>query len=244
MSGGNAWAAEFQRLKISDTSPSLKIHSNIQPVASQQPFTAGSWHREFLQHQEPQQPQPPQQSAYVPGFQPSFGVNSTALGSGLTHAWPRMGQWHSQLDSGPKVETDAQAAAFEAAFEQAAAWAKNQEEDEAKLAREKQEQEEKEREKEAEKAQEEDNLEASAMIEQQEQIRIGSDLIPPTSGPHDHDEFARTAGQLLEAVGDDANGIFKNSAFFALMRRVRDREVQLEGDEFKEVSTLPQENKD
>ena len=77
----------------------------------------------------------------------------------------------------------------------------------------------------------------------QEQIRIGSDRISQTTQddtagrPNDADELARTAGHLLDSVSHDQSQKFQQSNFLALMRRIRDREVQVEGDEFREVST-------
>lgn len=79
----------------------------------------------------------------------------------------------------------------------------------------------------------------------QEQIRLGSDLIPhgdkedPQTRGRDADELARTAGQLLDSVRNDQSQKFQQSNFLALMRRIRDREVEVEGDEFREVSTNP-----
>lgn len=81
--------------------------------------------------------------------------------------------------------------------------------------------------------------------EMREEIKIGSDNIPntkhedPRTHPNDADELARTAGQLLDSVQHEQNQKFKQSNFLALMRRIRDREVQVEGDEFREVSTSP-----
>lgn len=78
-----------------------------------------------------------------------------------------------------------------------------------------------------------------------ENIRIGSDNIPqvdqrePNQRANDADELARTAGQLLDSVSHEQNQKFKESSFLALMRRIRDREIQVEGDEFREVSTSP-----
>jgi len=70
-----------------------------------------------------------------------------------------------------------------------------------------------------------------------EQDRIGSDRIYHESQEeqqdlkdNDPDELARTAGQLLESVKDDQSQKFQESNFLALMRRLRDREVRVEGD--------------
>lgn len=77
-----------------------------------------------------------------------------------------------------------------------------------------------------------------------EEIRIGSDTIPQTEqGPltqnRDADALAQTAGQLLDSVRHEQDQKFQQSNFLALMRRIRDREVQVEGDEFREVSSNP-----
>ncbi|KAL1599570.1 hypothetical protein SLS60_007373 [Paraconiothyrium brasiliense] len=54
---------------------------------------------------------------------------------------------------------------------------------------------------------------------------------------HDEDEMAQTAGRLLERVSDNTSEKFQNSQFLELMRRLRDREVRVEGDKMVEVST-------
>jgi hypothetical protein len=75
------------------------------------------------------------------------------------------------------------------------------------------------------------------------QIRIGSDTIPyqeqktrtPDQDSRDADELARTAGQLLTSVQHDTSDKFQNSQFLALMRKIRDGEVKIQGEEFKET---------
>lgn len=71
--------------------------------------------------------------------------------------------------------------------------------------------------------------------------RIGADQIhDPVSGTSeqrpdaetDPDALARTAGQLLNSVRHEQSAKFQNSQFLELMRRVRDREVQVVGDGF------------
>lgn len=56
---------------------------------------------------------------------------------------------------------------------------------------------------------------------------------------HDDDEMAETAGRLLERVADNTSEKFQNSQFLELMRRLRDREVRVEGDKMVEVSAQP-----
>lgn len=87
--------------------------------------------------------------------------------------------------------------------------------------------------------------EPSTMEATHEDIRIGSDLIPqteqedPQNKTHDADALAQTAGQLLDSVQHEQSEKFQQSNFLALMRRIRDREVQVEGEEFREVSSNP-----
>jgi hypothetical protein len=72
-------------------------------------------------------------------------------------------------------------------------------------------------------------------------IRIGSDTIEhsdrtnqtPDQTSQDADALARTAGQLLNLVSHDTSAKFQNSAFLDLMRRIRDREVEVQGDDLK-----------
>lgn len=79
-----------------------------------------------------------------------------------------------------------------------------------------------------------------------EQERIGADTIFHESQGEiqehqsidDPDELARTAGQLLDSVKDEQNQKFRSSNFLGLMRRLRDREVRVEGDKMVDVSTI------
>ncbi|KIX06683.1 uncharacterized protein Z518_04659 [Rhinocladiella mackenziei CBS 650.93] len=84
-------------------------------------------------------------------------------------------------------------------------------------------------------------------IEQRETttIRIGSDAIhyreqserTPDQDMHDADELARTAGQLLSSVQHDTSTKFQNSQFLDLMRRIRDREVEVQNNDLQSVGT-------
>lgn len=53
---------------------------------------------------------------------------------------------------------------------------------------------------------------------------------------NDEDEMAATAGRLLERVADNTSEKFQNSQFLELMRRLRDREVRVEGDKMVEIN--------
>jgi hypothetical protein len=60
-----------------------------------------------------------------------------------------------------------------------------------------------------------------------------------SSPPNIDEELARTAGHLLESVSHDTSQKFQESVFLQLMRRLRDKEVTVEGENFVEVSEDP-----
>lgn len=76
-------------------------------------------------------------------------------------------------------------------------------------------------------------------------LRIGSDVIQYTEqkdrtaeqDTRDADDLARTAGQLLTSVQHDSSNKFRESRFLDLMRRIRDREVEVKGEDFVESGT-------
>lgn len=229
------WAADFDRLQISGQSH--PIHQ--QPGPSAAPALAGpqsgGWQNEFLTRQQQHQPQqtPMQQhrQPYGYGFQPSF-AQSYPLNSAPMNAFQGQSQGIAEAQQQPPAETFDESA-FAAAFDQ---------------------------------AREDMELESTTVTQEHgqdlhetaqpdvtaeepvthEEIRIGSDMIPQNEeqqdtqqGPNDADELARTAGHLLNSVSHETNQKFQQSNFLALMRRIRDREVHIEGDEFREVSTHP-----
>jgi hypothetical protein len=57
-------------------------------------------------------------------------------------------------------------------------------------------------------------------------------------GQQNPDSLAQTAGQLLDSVSHDTSEKFAQSSFLALMRRLRDREVVVEGENFIEVGGI------
>lgn len=75
-------------------------------------------------------------------------------------------------------------------------------------------------------------------------IRIGSDSItyndhktPRTAEQNSRnaDELARTAGRLLNSMAGETSSKFEQSQFLSLMRKIRDGQVVVRGDEFHEV---------
>ena len=75
-----------------------------------------------------------------------------------------------------------------------------------------------------------------------DQIRIGSDLIEPKEVQdtrQDADDLANIARTLLSQVQHDESPKFAASEFMALMRQVRDREVEVRGDNFESTKDSP-----
>ncbi|KAE8360326.1 hypothetical protein BDV27DRAFT_41983 [Aspergillus caelatus] len=215
------WTADFQRLQISGSSP--LAHQQVGPTpASASNLAQHGWRNDFLAQQR--QPSPAQQhKPFAQGFQPFFTPSYPIHESAVNAPPPSQALTASQLPSTEAFDESA----FEAAFEQAKADLASQTADHAQ-----------------ELTNETSNPDATA-APQVEAIRIGSDTIPQAEKDdarahyNDSDELARTAGQLLENVSHDQSQKFRESNFLALMRRIRDREVHIEGDEFREVSTSP-----
>lgn len=214
----SSWAADFQNLQISG--PPDAISQRQGPSVAPAPQASQwAWQNEFLnqpQHITAQNP-----PSHDHGFQPSFAPMYQS------HAPPR-NTFQPPQDGLSTNQAPAEVfdeSAFEAAFEQARA---DMETDVSGTVE-----------------QGSDNVESAEETLPTETQRIGSDNIPsaedrePTARLNDADELAKTAGQLLDNVQHDQSQKFKGSNFLALMRRIRDREVQVEGDEFREVSLSP-----
>lgn len=58
---------------------------------------------------------------------------------------------------------------------------------------------------------------------------------PEAQAPVQHDELAQTAADLLDKVSHDQSEKFQNSNFLDLMRKLKNREVQVEGDQMVAV---------
>ncbi|KAJ5150577.1 uncharacterized protein N7500_010766 [Penicillium coprophilum] len=222
---GNAgWAADFQNLQISGPSyPAAQLQRpNVAPATAHD-----GWHTEFMTQQQGPMSQAQQTPRMHGAYQPSFAPGYQMYGS------------MNQMQPGQAMQTEQQnhthqfdESAFEAAFDQARADLELQGADLAQQDTQK-------------NIHETSEPDVSEQVSQ-EQIRLGSDLIPQSDSKHDPqtrsrdaDELARTAGQLLDSVRNEQSQKFQQSNFLALMRRIRDREVEVEGDDFREVSTNP-----
>lgn len=223
------WAADFERLQIAG--PSHPIRQ--QPGPSAAPLAAapqGGWQNEFLaqqQHRPQQAPVQQHQQPYGYGFQPSFAPSYSLNGAPM-NAFQPQGTAEAQQQSTEAFDESAFAAAFDQAKEDMEVESTGALHERAEDV--------------SETAQPDATADAPVA---HEKIKIGSDTISQndkqnTQSPsNDADELARTAGHLLNSVSHETNEKFQQSNFLALMRRIRDREVHIDGDEFREVSTNP-----
>lgn len=161
--------------------------------------------------------------AFQPAFAPSYPMYNASMNP---HQVP---QQAPAMNAAPIEQFDE--SAFEAAFEQARADMQEQHDVEATT--------------DTETLAHEEVTQLESVTQVHEEIRIGSDLIPQTdpqdqlTQTRDADALAQTAGHLLDNLRHEQDQKFQQSNFLALMRRIRDREVQVEGDEFREVSNNP-----
>ncbi|KAH8693132.1 hypothetical protein BGW36DRAFT_385938 [Talaromyces proteolyticus] len=219
------WASDFQNLRVSGPPQNLHQHHN-RPIQASNGSHSANWQDEFTRHQQQNSqnlmnrsvPMANFQAPFMPTYQMPAGM-AAPLSSDQGTVQSHSNQESATYDEG----------AFEAAFEQAQA-----DIDQQQTASTEQHQ----------QAESDANQSSSKELqpENTQQIRIGSDLIVDTTDANvqeqkeDPDELARTAGHLLDSLSHDNSKKFKESNFLALMRRIRDREVHVEGDEFRETS--------
>lgn len=58
----------------------------------------------------------------------------------------------------------------------------------------------------------------------------------------EQNDLARTAGLLVETIKDEQNPKFKNSQFLSLMRKLRDGDVVVNGEDLVERESMPSES--
>ncbi|PGG96191.1 hypothetical protein AJ79_09690 [Helicocarpus griseus UAMH5409] len=202
----SGWASDFQNLQISGP-PQPGPQQQFRPEAS-----SSGWQNEFMQqaHQPPQTQAPQTQMSQRPF---GYGSAMTNMGYSGMNSFPMyQDAAKSPFQEHNKQEGTFDESAFEAAFAEARAEVELQEK-------------------------ELQSEEVAGRPENQETVRIGSDTIQhQADGANESDELARTAGQLLNSVSHDQSQKFKESNFLALMRQLRDREVTVEGDEFRQTA--------
>ncbi|KAK4560479.1 hypothetical protein LTR86_005676 [Recurvomyces mirabilis] len=74
-------------------------------------------------------------------------------------------------------------------------------------------------------------------LERQQPINQQEDVTAEQNTRQEEDDLAATAHELLEKVSNNNTDKFRNSQFLDLMRKLRDREVKVEGDKMVETTT-------
>ncbi|KAK2748710.1 hypothetical protein FQN57_000291 [Myotisia sp. PD_48] len=208
------WAADFQNLQISQRPPQPVLQPQFKVGGPVSQTNATNWHHEFMQESQQVAPQARFQGGM--GYQPIM-QNTRFTGSGHHMHLPMNNTLHANQVQAPQAAAELfDDSAFEAAFAQVRA--------ETELL-------------EAEQQQLEPIEEIIGQDQLEEAVRIGADTIPTTSdGLNEADELSKTAGALLDRVGNDQSQKFKESSFLALMRQLRDRELVIDGDKFREAA--------
>ena len=86
-----------------------------------------------------------------------------------------------------------------------------------------------------------DNTQASDQVGEHEQQQDDPQNQEQAQQTYDDaDDLAVTAGQLLESVADNRSAKFQNSKFLELMRKLRDKEARVEGDQIVDVNEVSQ----
>ncbi|MCJ1430290.1 hypothetical protein MMC29_008207 [Sticta canariensis] len=230
------WASDFQRLHIIDTQAQPTSPSPFREQEPLQPSSQGGWHKEFS-HQQNSIPNQNAQQQALENSRWYMSPNNTDSASRQVYAFVPVGAQQRQLEPSSKPSFDD--AALERAFDAVTEELKHSE-------------------KHVQGQETEDGQETNPMDDPLEQSvqslelrgalpteRIGSDKILDEApqeerdqpARNDADELARTAGELLDNVMHDQSQKFRESNFLSLMRQLRDREVQVEGDKIVDVST-------
>jgi len=224
------WAAEFQRMNLQQTP--------VLPAAFNYPKEPrGSWHTEFLAQQSrigylPQAPQShfyqqqqhqassPQLRTHSPtsmyNTQESYSPQETfyTTSSGAHH--------EPIISLEEKAATDA---AFDRAFEEAQRWQfEMTQHDELDAI--------------STPFNQHDELDAIAHSGPIERADVDAEVEVEAEREEEHDDqddLSKTAGQLLDTLSQNQSKKFQESNFLALMRRLRDKEVKVEGREMVEV---------
>ncbi|KAI5281244.1 hypothetical protein KEM54_003306 [Ascosphaera aggregata] len=218
----SSWANDFQQLSISGGPQAPIQHDRVHSL----PFrtASGGWQDEFLQQQQQQQIHHVASPSHA--SQRLFGT------VGAMRPMSTMSQYsmYNPVATLPRNSTETlDDAAFEAAFAEARAEVDQLDKQSADYHQHKSRTE----------LRLDINQDAGVSEPQQqgEKVRIAADTIQDTGKNvvDQNDDLARTAGQLLESVQHETNQKFKESNFLALMRQLRDREVVVDGGEFRQV---------
>ena len=214
------WAADFQSLQLNETRATPIPQPKFCQQAPIQHSVPGGWHQEFLRNQKQATPNHALQQRAVRergigglNYDNFNAMDRTGTASAIAQ--------HAQSDNSMRTDYDQD---MERAFEAVDSEQAQAQEPTPPI----------------------DLAQGYVDIHPSTHFRIGSDIILDEAleregrrtDRNDADELARTAGQLLDNLKHDQSQKFQNSSFLSLMRQLRDREIQVEGDRLVDVSTF------
>ncbi|OAP55128.1 hypothetical protein AYL99_10828 [Fonsecaea erecta] len=232
------WAADFQRLSISQPQPlpAGQFRTEAPLIKS---TTFGGWQHEFMRQRSGSGTPVSQGKQAVRDVPQLTNAGMFQQSSMMDYSQPMYQSYSGGLQQQPQMPQTAMMSMeqkvqisdvdFEAAFADAFAHAQEMDQQRA-----------------LQVASDPDAMISETDIhrpDETETVRIGSDAIhyrekadrTADQDTRDADELARTAGQLLTSVSHDNSEKFQNSQFLQLMRKIRDREVEVQGDELQET---------
>lgn len=236
----NGWASDFQKLSMHEQPvPAQQFRQEAPMVRS----IAGEWHTEFMRQrssastpisqgkQALQQPQMNNYQMSSPMSMNGYSQSSYGQFSGMYQGGGFQPQQQQQYSMAPTEQQMQQNnTAMEAAFADAFSQLEKLDQEGKLLGT---------------------STEEPALQQQEDMVvpvdtsKIGADSIQyrewqdrsADQDTRDADELARTAGQLLTSVQHDTSSKFQNSNFLELMRRIRDREVEVQNNDLTNVAT-------
>jgi len=219
----SSWASDFQSLRISNSStPAHQARAEVPLVKS----APGGWQQEFMRQRQNTTPIAQQRQ---PDIASQFSNQSFASYAGEPSYMPQHPGIYAQQSPMQQVkvsEPQFNEAAFEQAFQDVF---EHIQANEAPLVT-------------------AESMEETAMRPQEDvaihepsNTKIGSDAIEytetkertPDQDTRDANDLARVAGELMHNVSHETNEKFRNSQFLDLMRRIRDREVEVRNNDFE-----------
>lgn len=220
---GSGWASDFQNLRISN-SPIPAYHFRTEaPLEKTAP---GGWQQEFMRQGQnmstiAQQKQPDNASR--------FGNQSSVPYMGDSSYVPQHADIYAQRNPVQKVnvsEPQFSEADFEQAFQDVLDHVQATEGHLATA---------------DPKGDTAIPLQEDTAIHEPSNAKIGSDAIEytetkdrtPDQDTRDANDLARVAGELMHNVSHETDDKFRNSQFLDLMRRIRDREVEVRNNDFE-----------
>lgn len=229
------WAADFQRLSISQSPLPAGQFRTEAPLIRSAPL--GGWQNEFMRQRSAastpvaQGKQAMRDGPQMNTFQPQMMNYGEQPFQYQLSGYPQEQQFQQQPMSTMNMDqhNEISNVDFDAAFADALAHAQEMDQHRASQ---------------LESQAQPDQIDLQQTV-QPENIKIGSDALPYVErqdrtleqDTRDADELARTAGELLNSVSHDTSEKFQNSQFLQLMRRIRDREVEVQNNDLQHTGT-------